>query len=71
MSKEFAKGIYANKPHEKSYAKAKLTIDRKATIEWLQGLTDDRINLEVKEGQSGKWYVVVDTWKPANETPEP
>jgi hypothetical protein len=70
MSKEFAKGIYANKPHEKSYAKAKLTIDRKPAIEWLQSLNEEKINLEVKEGQSGKWYVAVDTWKPSSPAPE-
>jgi hypothetical protein len=64
--KVFAKGFYVKAPSEKApeFVKFGMSIKRQEAMEWLQGMPDQWINLQVKEAKSGKWYAEVDTWKP-------
>lgn len=63
---QYINGLIVKAPNEKApeYVKAKLSIKRVELIEWLQGQTGDWINAEIKVSQGGKYYAVVDTWKP-------
>lgn len=77
--KVFAKGLYVKAPSEKApeFVKFGMSIKRQEVMEWLQGMPDEWINLQVKEAKSGKWYAEVDTWKPdaskarVSPTPQP
>ena len=75
--KEFADGLIVKKPNDKApdFVKFTISIKRKELIAWLNGKSDDWVNLQVKEGRSGKWYSEVDNWKPkqdgGNSTPAP
>jgi hypothetical protein len=64
--KVFAKGLYVKPPKDNApdFVKFGLSIKRQEVMDWLQGESDDWINLQVKEAKSGKWYAEVDTWKP-------
>ena len=70
METEFAKGFYPKAPSDKApdYVKFKVSLRREELIEWLNSKEGVWVNLEVKEGRSGKWYASVDNWKPAGET---
>ena len=63
---KFVDGLFVDQPHEKApdFVKARLSIDRKKLGNWLRNETDDRINIDIKEAKSGKWYAAVDSWKP-------
>ena len=67
--KVFAKGLYVKAPSEKApeFVKFGMSIKRQEVMDWLQGMPDEWINLQVKEAKSGKWYAEVDTWKPDAE----
>jgi len=67
--KEFADGLIVKKPSDKApdFVKFSISIKRKELIAWLSGKSDDWINLQVKEGKSGKWYSEVDNWKPKTQ----
>lgn len=64
--KVFAKGLYVKAPSEKApdFVKFGMSIKRQEVMDWLQGMPDEWINLQVKEAKSGKWYAEVDTWRP-------
>ena len=64
--KVFAQGLYVKPPKENSpdFVKFGLSIKRQEVMDWLQGHSEEWINLQVKEAKSGKWYAEVDTWKP-------
>lgn len=64
--KVFAKGLYVKPPKDNApeFVKFGMSIKRQEVMDWLQGQSDDWINLQVKEAKSGKWYAEVDTWKP-------
>ena len=64
--KVFAQGLYVKPPKENSpdFVKFGLSIKRQEVMAWLQGQSEEWINLQVKEAKSGKWYAEVDTWKP-------
>ena len=66
--KVFAQGLYVKPPNENApaYVKFKLNLKRQEVMEWLNSQTDEWVNLEIKEAQSGKWYAEVNTWKPNN-----
>jgi len=68
---EYIEGLIAKAPHERApkYVKAKLSIKREAMIADLQKREGEWVNAEIKEGQSGKWYVAVDPWKPESGKP--
>ena len=53
---EFVDGFIAKAPSEKApdYVKAKVSLKRDELIRWLQQRQDEWINLEIKEGRTGK-----------------
>ena len=63
--KEFVDGLYIYPPHEKApdFVKASISIDRKKLGNWLRGRTEEKIRIDVKNGNKG-WYCEVNTWKP-------
>lgn len=64
--KEFVDGLIVRPPHEKApdFVKARISIKRKDLGNWLRQRDDDWINLDIKEGRSGKWFAEVNNWKP-------
>jgi len=64
--KEFVDGLIVKAPRDVApeFVKASLSIKRKELVEWLNKKQDEWINLDVKEGKSGKWYAEVNNWKP-------
>ena len=63
---EFIDGFFAKAPHENApeFVKAKVNIKREELLSWLSGRSDEWINIDIKEGRSGKWYASVDNWQP-------
>jgi len=65
--KEFIDGFFAKEP-KKDFIKCSISIKKDDFTNWykkqLQNKEDDWINIDVKEGKSGKWYAQVNTWKP-------
>lgn len=63
---EFVNGLIVKAPRDGApeYVKASLSIKREELIAWLSGKDGEWINVDVKEGQSGKWYAAVNNWKP-------
>ena len=63
---EFIDGLFAKAPHPNApdFVKAKISIKREELINWLNNRSDEWVNIDVKEGQTGKWYASVDNWKP-------
>lgn len=66
MEKTYITGLFAKKPHEKApeFVKAKISMKREEMIASLQAMTDEWVNVDVKEGKDGKYYTQIDTWKP-------
>lgn len=64
----FPAGIFAKKPHANApdFVKAKVSIKIEDAIKWLEAQkpNDDWVNLDLKESKEGKFYLVVDDWKP-------
>ena len=46
------------------FVKGSISIKRADLGNWLRGKDDEWINLDIKVGKSGKWYVQVNNWKP-------
>ena len=63
---EFIDGLFAKAPHPNApdFVKAKISIKREELISWLNNRSDEWVNIDVKEGRTGKWYASVDNWKP-------
>jgi hypothetical protein len=63
---EFVDGFIAKAPNENApdYVKAKVSIKREDLLNWLAKRQDEWINVEIKEGRTGRWYASVDNWKP-------
>ena len=68
--KTFAKGLYLKTPHERApdYVKSKVSVNVDEFIEFLQEHKNDSgyVNFDLKEAQSGHWYMEVDDWQPNN-----
>ena len=62
---EFIDGLFAKAPHPNApdFVKAKISIKREELINWLNNRSDEWVNIDVKEGRTGKWYASVDNWK--------
>jgi hypothetical protein len=62
---EFVNGLMVKAPHERApdYVKASISIKVSDLTEWLQGRTEEWVNLDVKAAKSGKWYAAVNTFK--------
>ena len=67
--KKFVDGLIVKPPREQApdFVKCTLSIKRQELGNWLRQESDDWINLDVKVGKSGKWYVEVNTWKPSGK----
>jgi len=63
---KFVPGFFVKPPHERApdFVKARISMKRVEMIEWLQGQTDEWINLDAKVSKGGKWYAQVNEWKP-------
>ena len=65
-SKEFIDGFFAKEP-KRDFIKCSISIKKDDFTNWykkqLQNKEDDWINIDVKEGKSGKWYAQINTWK--------
>ena len=63
---EFPSGLIFKLPREGApdFVKGSISIKRAELIEWLNGKSDEWINLDLKLGQSGKAYASVNTFKP-------
>ena len=63
---EFIDGLFAKAPHPNApdFVKAKISIKREELINWLNNRSDEWVNIDVKEGRTGKWYASVDNCKP-------
>lgn len=68
--KKFAKGLYLKTPNDKApdYVKRKVSVNVDEFIEFLQEHKNDSgyVNFDLKEAQSGHWYMEVDDWQPNN-----
>jgi len=66
-SKEFIDGFFAKEP-KRDFIKCSISIKKDDFTNWykkqLQNKEDDWINIDVREGKSGKWYAVQNRWKP-------
>lgn len=74
----FVGGMFLNKVSDQApaFIITNQSIHMETLFKWLQAnknLSDDKgyIRIVGKEGQSGKRYFQVDTWKPKEATPEP
>lgn len=73
---EFVNGLIVKAPRNGApdYVIAAISIKREELIAWLQGKSDEWINVDVKESRGGKWYASVNAYKPkagATETARP
>jgi hypothetical protein len=65
--KIYPKGLFANKPRENApdFVKGSLSLHKTTLIEWLSNFQANEkgyINLDVKEGRDGEYYVEVNTF---------
>lgn len=64
----FADGFILKAPHEKApdFVKGSLSIKVDEAIKFLEANKDSKgwVNLDLKEGKTGKWYVQKNDWKP-------
>ena len=64
----FADGFILKAPHENApkFIKGSLSVKVDEAIKFLEDNKDARgwVNLDLKVGQSGKWYVQRNEWKP-------
>lgn len=69
---EFVDGLIVKAPHPKapSFVKARISIKVAELRAWLDGKTDEWVNVDVKESKGGKWYAAVSNFKPKDEKPE-
>ena len=68
---KFVDGLIAKAPREGApdFLKCCLSIKREELIKWLTAQAGDWVNLDVKEGKTGKWYAAVNEWKPNKDKP--
>ena len=63
--KQFLNGLYINPPPPNlDWLVCKIGIDVQQLLQTLQNSNEDRINLDVKQNDNGKYYAEVNTWKP-------
>jgi len=66
MGKKYLKGLFVKSARAGApdFVKGAISIKREDLIKELQGMTDDWINLDIKEGQDGGLYASINDWKP-------
>jgi hypothetical protein len=64
--KEFVDGMIIKAPRDGApdFVKGAISIKREELGNWLGTKDDEWINIDMKSGQSGKWYAEVNNWKP-------
>lgn len=74
--KVFVDGMLAKKPDEGApdFVKLKLSIKLDEFGPWVAARKkadpdSEWMNIEIKEGRSGKWYAELNTWKPSADQP--
>ena len=74
--KVFVDGMLAKKPDEGApdFVKLKLSIKLDEFGPWVAARKkadpdSEWMNIEIKEGRSGKWYAELNTWKPSVDQP--
>jgi len=73
MEKQFLDGLIAKKPGEKApqFIITKLSFKVEEFIKTLQELNKNNwVNVEIRESRQGKYYAIVDEYKPSQETSE-
>jgi len=68
-TKEFVSGLYIYPPNENTahFIKCKIVLNRQQLLEYLNNSREEKINLDVKENQEGKFYAEKNTWKADNQ----
>lgn len=63
---EFVDGLIVKAPHERApdFVKASISIKVAALTKWLQGRSEEWVNLDVKQSKKGTWYAAVSNFKP-------
>jgi len=66
---EFPNGVIFKLPRQGApdYVKGSISIKRAELIQWLNGKSDEWINLDLKVGKSGKAFASVNNWKPEGQ----
>ena len=69
---KFPNGMSVKAPHEKApdFVKGQVSIKKQLFLEWLTHQEGEWVNLDIKVGQSGKWYMSVNDWKPKEKVDE-
>jgi hypothetical protein len=66
--KNFAKGIYARKPHENApdFIKCELSFKLPDATQWLEQYPNNEgfVRVTVKEGKTGTWYCELNSFVP-------
>ena len=68
-TKEFVSGLYIYPPNQGTahFIKCKIQLNRPQLLDYLNSSQEEKINLDVKENQDGKFYAEVNTWKADNQ----
>lgn len=63
---EFVNGLIVKAPHQNApdFVKASISIKVADLAAWLNGRSEDWVNIDVKESKGGRWYAAVSTFKP-------
>ena len=64
---KFVNGLIVKAPRDGApdFVKCAISIKVADLSEWLAGRNEDWVNIDVKESKGGKWYAVVNTFKPS------
>ena len=66
MDNKFVDGFFVKAPRAGApdFVKGSVSLKREEFMRWVSSQEGELINLDVKEGKSGKWYAQVNDWKP-------
>jgi len=66
MENKFVDGFFVKAPRAGApdFVKGSVSLKREEFMRWVSSQEGEWINLDVKEGKSGKWYAQVNDWKP-------
>lgn len=67
MDNKFVDGFFVKAPRAGApdFVKGSVSLKREEFMRWVSSQEGEWINLDVKEGKSGKWYAQVNDWKPS------
>jgi hypothetical protein len=68
--KVFAEGLnFKRNDNAPEWVIGKLSTNKVQHIKWLEQQEGDWVNMNIAKGQSGKFYIELDTWKPTGQAP--